>query len=356
MKALFHICIMAAMLVASVISDSALAQDTGFISGVITEVNGIIPISDVAVSVYDSLGNQVAIGVSFHDGSFLFDVIPGIYSLHFIDPDFADTSLSDIAVTANETSFVSLVMREIACHYVIGDVNESGRFNGIDITYMVHYLQNDPVPIYLCDCPTGNRWHVNGDLNGSCNFNGIDVTYGVNYLKGGPSLIPCIYCPPANQWKWITLVWNAQPSDLDLHLWTPLFVNDSMLYHICFYNRGNENQPPYAVLERDEVYGYGPEIMSIYQHIPGYYYVAAYHYSGSGTIATSGARVSITEENGTFVNLTVPADSAGANWWWHICSINGTTGEIIPLNILSPDPPIPEWLEKNPPPINRQKK
>lgn len=82
------------------------------------------------------------------------------------------------------------------CNYVVGDVNGSDSYNGLDITYSVAYLKGGPAPVYECECTPGNVWFVSGDVNNSCSFNGLDVTYGVAYFKGGPGPEPCQDCPP----------------------------------------------------------------------------------------------------------------------------------------------------------------
>ncbi len=83
------------------------------------------------------------------------------------------------------------------CQYAVGDVNGSGGFNGLDVTYGVSYLKGGNPPTYECECVPGNTWFVTGDVNGSCTYNGLDITYGVSYLKGGSGLTPCADCPPA---------------------------------------------------------------------------------------------------------------------------------------------------------------
>ena len=85
------------------------------------------------------------------------------------------------------------------CNYVTGDVNNSGGFSGLDVTYSVRYFKGGPDPLYACECPTGsgNTWYVVGDVNGSCSFSGLDVTYMVRYFKGGPAPMPCPSCPPS---------------------------------------------------------------------------------------------------------------------------------------------------------------
>jgi len=82
------------------------------------------------------------------------------------------------------------------CHYAPGDVNDSGDFNGLDVSYSVLYFKGGPAPLYQCECPYGNIWFVSGDVNQSCNYNGLDITYMVAYLKGGPALQFCPDCPP----------------------------------------------------------------------------------------------------------------------------------------------------------------
>jgi hypothetical protein len=82
------------------------------------------------------------------------------------------------------------------CTYVLGDVNNSNIFNGIDVTYMVGYFKGGPPPLESCNCPPHGTFYAVGDVNGTCLFNGIDVTYAVSYFKGGPLPYPCPDCPP----------------------------------------------------------------------------------------------------------------------------------------------------------------
>lgn len=82
------------------------------------------------------------------------------------------------------------------CSYVVGDANNGGAFDGLDITYGVFYFKGGPPPPYECECTPGNIWYVAGDVNASCNYNGLDITFGVAYFKGGPDPVPCVDCPP----------------------------------------------------------------------------------------------------------------------------------------------------------------
>ncbi|UCC79271.1 MAG: hypothetical protein JSW64_13495, partial [Candidatus Zixiibacteriota bacterium] len=42
------------------------------------------------------------------------------------------------------------------CDYVVGDANNSGGYNGLDITYSVNYFKGGPAPPYSCECTPGN--------------------------------------------------------------------------------------------------------------------------------------------------------------------------------------------------------
>jgi hypothetical protein len=82
------------------------------------------------------------------------------------------------------------------CDYVVGDVNGSDSYNGLDVTYGVAFFKGGSEPM-CADCPLCPGWWYCGDVNGSCSYNGLDITYGVSYFKGGASPVPCGDCPPS---------------------------------------------------------------------------------------------------------------------------------------------------------------
>ncbi|UCC80609.1 MAG: hypothetical protein JSW64_04420 [Candidatus Zixiibacteriota bacterium] len=83
------------------------------------------------------------------------------------------------------------------CPYVVGDVNGSGSYNGLDITYGVAFFKGGSEPMCpQCPIVECNAWHYCGDVNGSCSYNGLDITYGVAYFKGGSAPVYCAGCPP----------------------------------------------------------------------------------------------------------------------------------------------------------------
>ncbi len=80
------------------------------------------------------------------------------------------------------------------CDYVVGDVNGSNTYNGLDITYGVAYFKGGAAPQCNTDCDCFTNFC--GDVNGSNTYNGLDITYGVAYFKGGAAPQDPPDCPP----------------------------------------------------------------------------------------------------------------------------------------------------------------
>lgn len=181
----------------------------------------------------------------------------------------------------------------------------------------------------------------------------------------------------------ITLSWDANPSDMNSHLTGPIPNSDSR-YHIAYYNMAvNENgegvndyaefdYTPYyiyddngnyvgfdedayneayeeylssvdsdtpcsqgqiASLDRDDVDGYGPETTTICSVVDGgLYRYYLHHFSGSGTMSSGNATVTVITANGSTRTFTAPsAGSVGYNDIWHVFNID-SDGNVYPVN------------------------
>jgi hypothetical protein len=64
---------------------------------------------------------------------------------------------------------------DVPSEFIPGDVNNSGRVDGMDIVYFVNYLKGGPFPPQPL---------LRADCDGSCDVSGIDVMYLLNYLLG----------------------------------------------------------------------------------------------------------------------------------------------------------------------------
>ncbi|UCE66733.1 MAG: carboxypeptidase regulatory-like domain-containing protein, partial [Candidatus Zixiibacteriota bacterium] len=170
-------------------------SQVGYISGTVFDSSSS-PLAGVLVEAEDLPRSDT----TDSQGGFSLDWFePGEYELRFSREGFSDTALT-ATVTAGDTTDIVVYMRVgSGCDYIVGDVNGSESYDGLDITYGVNFFKGGSEPICdSCDCPPHPFFWVCGDVNGSCTYNGLDITYGVAYFKGGPAPNPCADCPPSS--------------------------------------------------------------------------------------------------------------------------------------------------------------
>ena len=130
----------------------------------------------------------------------------------------------------------------------------------------------------------------------------------------------------------VTLNWQANPSDLDLHV----FIKANGTYRtINHQERGNLNTEPWAMLDRDARNGYGPETITIKNWTKGKYLIAVNNYSGESQLAGCGAIVTFSSGK-TRWQFQCPISGSGK--WWSIFELDTTTGEVIFINKLTDNP------------------
>jgi hypothetical protein len=168
----------------------------GAIAGTVTDA-AQFPIGGVIVTVQGTAFADTTDG----SGQYTCEgIVPGNYDVSFYHPDYIPATANNVVVNVGQTTIVDVTLYETSggCVYVTGDVNNSGAYNGLDVTYGVNFFKGGAAPFYSCECTPGNTWYVAGDVNNSCNYNGLDITYGVAFFKGGSLPMPCADCPPAS--------------------------------------------------------------------------------------------------------------------------------------------------------------
>ena len=172
---------------------------SGILTGTVVDNFYFNPVPDVEVSVFQPDSTLAGTDTTDVNGVYALTLNAGEYYAVFSKDNYADTTISNITITPEGTTIVDLTFRFVHnCVYIVGDVNGSGWFNGLDVTFGVNYFERGtPTPFNcLCECTPGHSWYVCGDVNGSCNYNGLDITYAVTIYLGGPREIPCPDCPP----------------------------------------------------------------------------------------------------------------------------------------------------------------
>ncbi|WP_353571925.1 ricin-type beta-trefoil lectin domain protein [Candidatus Albibeggiatoa sp. nov. BB20] len=115
------------------------------------------------------------------------------------------------------------------------------------------------------------------------------------------------------------LTWGKTPSDLDAHVTGPLANGDR--FHVFWptIQRGSLDTTPFAQLDVDDVFSYGPETITLAQtNLAGVYRYSVHDYSNRNSssskgLANAGAQVNIYNEYGLIATLNVPNQS-GTLW------------------------------------------
>lgn len=129
----------------------------------------------------------------------------------------------------------------------------------------------------------------------------------------------------------ITLTWGENPRDLDAHVEGTLSTGGS--FHV-YYDYMNEDDGSTRVcsLDYDDRYSYGPEHITLKTTTDKPYYFYVFRYAGDGTVAGSGAKVTIHMGNQLVRTYNVPTN-LGSDDYWNVFAIKG--GEIITRNTIT---------------------
>ncbi|HYZ91116.1 MAG TPA: carboxypeptidase regulatory-like domain-containing protein [Actinomycetota bacterium] len=138
----------------------------------------------------------------------------------------------------------------------------------------------------------------------------------------------------------IVLNWNAEPLDLNAHLWLP----STDKYHVSTTQRGSQTECPFVELDVDDTDGFGPETITIAKPYSGMRYAVHKKSNEPIRLSNAGAVVRVIEGNETLATYDVPSDGTTEKWW-HVFDItrDASTGAwvITPTNTLSHPSPAP---------------
>ncbi len=135
----------------------------------------------------------------------------------------------------------------------------------------------------------------------------------------------------------IVLNWGAIPDDLDSHLVTPLIEGST--FHVYYSDRGDLLNAPYAALDVDDVTSYGPETITLTKRFPGTYHYFVHNYSETDSFPVSEACVKFYSKDGLLRSVTPP--SSGTGLYWHVATLDGTSGRITLLNVITDSKDLP---------------
>ncbi len=118
----------------------------------------------------------------------------------------------------------------------------------------------------------------------------------------------------------VILTWGANPRDLDSHMTGPN-ADGTTRWHVYYSGRTSGG---ICGLDVDDTSSYGPETITCPATSTttglraGVYRYSVHHFSGTGTIGSSGASVRLEFANGTVYNYTPPSGFTAANDVWTV--------------------------------------
>ena len=179
---------------------------------------------------------------------------------------------------------------------------------------------------YSVELPHGNYTVIvskDGYLTSSFN---IIVQSGITDNQNG-TIVPEV----SGDEYLITLTWGKEPHDLDSHIEGTL--SNGKNFHV-YYNHKSQYDGDIEVcnLDYDDTNSYGPEHITLKTttNEPYYYYI--YKYAGSGTVTTSGAKITIHQGNRLIAEYNVPIDLGSENYW-NVFAIKD--GQLITKNTIT---------------------
>lgn len=320
----------------------------GYVSGKVVKASDrTTPISDVDVKIYQ--GNQVVTTVRTDEaGSYNVELMNGDY-LFEIEAEGYIKFACYAHVNKGETTYLETFL------LIEGDENDIGVASG-----------------KITDATTGNglegvQLEVRRNWNNASNGDVITTTttdaegnykvelnlgnYSLLAIKDGyvSSVVNIIVLPgetgnqngsispvlSGSDYR-IVLTWGEDPRDMDSHVVGKTTSGNE--FHVYYAHKSvSDGDTEICNLDVDDRYSYGPETITLHANNiePYYYYV--YHYAGSGTVATSNAKVEVYQGERLISTYSVPANQeCDTNWYWNVFAIRN--GNIIVNNTLTEVP------------------
>ena len=276
----------------------------------------------------DNLGYiwKCASGTLTPNGSNATWVAPLKRGIYFISCTVTDgygaTDVATIAIQVNPVFGVGVTGK------VLNAVDRSPVTNALVTIYGYTDTTNANGDYTILNVGTGNH-NAAGSSDGFCPFGApfvIPDDYEGETFTYNFSMSPVLV---AGQTRMV-LNWGETPHDLDSHLLTPIIGGST--YHVYYSSVGSYAEAPYAKLDTDDTDGYGPETITINQLFSGTYTYYIKNFNGaSDGLKNSGAVAQIySGESCAATIIEVPTDADGS--YWHVCNIDGSTGDVTVVN------------------------
>ncbi len=177
-----------------------------------------------------------------------------------------------------------------------------------ETTDVVKTITTDSNGYYSVELPLGNYTVIATKEGYTSSYFNIIVQEGTTGNQNG-TITPVVSEGEGNNYL-ITLTWGENPRDLDSHMVGE--SNGSQQFHVYF---GNKTYGDECALDYDDTSSYGPEHITLVADEDDTYYYYIYHFSGSGAIITSEAKITVEQGNTLIAVFNVPTDLSTERYW-----------------------------------------
>lgn len=310
------------------------SKKKGTLSGKICKASDrVSPISDATISVYKD--NSLYTTVTADEtGNYVLTLPVGDYRIEISASGYIDF-ISYATVTENYNTYMETFLM------VAGSASETGTATGIinnaltgdgvegvslsirngwnnrEYGEIVSSAMTDSSGKYSVTLPLGNYTMIaekSGYVTGTIN---IIVQSGTTYSQNG-TITPII---SGDNFR-IVLTWVENPRDLDSHVEGTL--SDGNKFHVYYGSKSQyDGEVEICNLDVDDTTSYGPETITLNATTDNPYYYYIYRYAGSGTVATSEAKIKVYQGANLVASFNVPTDQGGEDYWNVFAIVNG---------------------------------
>lgn len=313
----------------------------GVVKGSVKNADTSAVIRNALIRAYDENDDEVASTRSDSSGSYTLSLSAGTYTLEISAGSYKKGKVA-IVVDSKGTTYVETFV-------LVSNTFNMGSVNGMisnsiteapvsDVIVKFRKNWNNKTGIVVASTTTNtNGYFEIGDLSVGlytieCYKSGYVTGYKNIFVLLG-STHNAVLSPTASDGTYrVVLTWGETPKDLDSHVLGSLSDGDS--FHVYYRHKSQyDGDIEVCNLDVDDTTSYGPETITLMPNTTTPYYYYIYRYSGSGSIADSGAQIKLYSGDTLVRTFNVPTDQ-GKSDYWNVFAI--VDGEVVVNNTITP--------------------
>jgi len=309
----------------------------GRFSGLVINAANSQPIGQATVTIRNQSNVQVAQTFTAGNGTWLSPSLPaGTYNLTFSNSGFLDVAVLNQQLIGGPsvptTSLATVAMASVsagagAIEGSVRDATTGDALQGATVELRAGANNTQGTPIAVTSTNSDGLYVFPSRPSGTYTVRSTRAGYAEGsvfvVVAGGNVTAPVVFLSPAGAgvaWRFV-LSWGSSPQDLDAHLTGPI-LNSASRFHVFFGDTGSLAMAPFAALDNDEVFGFGPETITMSQQLAGVYRFYVNNFSLETPLRSSSARVDVYQGNTLFRQFFPPQQDGE---YWTVFELDGTS-------------------------------